>query len=153
MYQKQLQMHKVILAVLFLIMSNSIFSQEKLTWEDFADVKFSKVYSPVYDDIFLKPKFGTGIKSYEGRRIRIKGYFLDFSLEDDEFFLLSKNPRASCFFCGGAGPESVLEIMFSKKPNFKTDQLVEITGVLILNLDDVDHCNYIIKDATGKLIQ
>jgi len=143
-------MHKIILAVLFLIVSNSAFSQEHLTWEDFADVKFSNVYSPVYDDIFLKPKFGPGIKSHEGRRISIKGYFLDFSLEDDEFFLLSKNPRASC---GGAGPESVLEIMFSKKPNFKTDQLVEITGVLILNLDDVDHCNYIIKDATGKLIQ
>ncbi len=153
MYQKQLRMHKVILAILFLIISHGTFSQEQLTWKDFADVKFSNVYSPVYDDIFLKPKFGDGIKSYEGRRIRIKGYFLDFSLEDDEFFLLSKNPRASCFFCGGAGPESVLEVMFSKKPNFKTDQVVEITGVLILNLDDVDHCNYIIKDATGKLIQ
>lgn len=59
---------------------------------------------------------------------------------------------ASCFFCGGAGPETIIEVIFKKKPPFKTDQIVEITGILELNADDVDHCNYILKEATGKLI-
>ncbi|GAA4278300.1 hypothetical protein [Aquimarina mytili] len=147
-------MHKIVFFILFLIFTKfSLCSQDKLTWNDFADVKFYNVYSPKYDDIFLKPRFGPIIKSYQGDRIRVKGYFLDFSIDEDEFFLLSKNPRSSCFFCGGAGPESVVEVVFRQKPKFKMDQIVEVTGVLELNADDVDHCNYIIKDAIGKLVQ
>jgi len=147
-------MRNIVLLILFcLLVKSSLFSHKKLTWDDFANVKFSKVYSATYGDIFLKPKFGSIIKSYEGVRIRIKGYFLDFSIDDDEFYLLSKNPKSSCFFCGGAGPESVVEVVFTKKPNFKTDQVVEVTGVLELNKDDFDHCNYILKQAVGKLFQ
>ncbi|MBQ4822874.1 hypothetical protein [Aquimarina sp. MMG016] len=147
-------MHKIVfLTLLFICTKFNLFSQEKLTWNDFADVTFSNVYSAVYDDIFLKPKFGPSIKSYQGIRIRIKGYFLDFSIEEDEFYLISKNPRSSCFFCGGAGPESVIEVVFRQKPNFKMDQIVEVTGILELNTDDVDHCNYILKKATGRLVQ
>ncbi|WP_109299383.1 hypothetical protein [Aquimarina sp. AU474] len=147
-------MHKIAFLVLFFVLTKfNLFSQEKLTWNDLADVKFYNVYSAKYDDIFLKPRFGSAIKSYQGAQIRIKGYFLDFSIEEDEFYLISKNPRASCFFCGGAGPESVVEVVFKQKPRFKTDQVVEITGVLELNIDDVDHCNYILKNAIGKLVE
>lgn len=142
----------VFFALLFILTTSNLFSQEKLAWSVLADVKFSNVYSAAYDDIFLKPHFGPNVKSYQGTRIRIKGYFLDFSVEEDEFYLISKNPRSSCFFCGGAGPESVIEVVFKKKPTFKTDQIVEITGVLELNVDDVDHCNYILRNAIGKLI-
>ena len=97
-------MHKIVLITLFFVsVKFNLFSQQKLTWNDLANVSFSNVYSPKYDDIFLKPKFGSIIKSYQGTRVRVKGYFLDFSSEDDAFYLLSKNPRASCFFCGGCG--------------------------------------------------
>ncbi len=147
-------MHKIVFLVLFFILNSlGLFSQEKLTWNDLADVKFYNVYSAKYNDIFLKPKFGPIIQSYQGARIRIKGYFLDFSIEEDEFYLISQNPRSSCFFCGGAGPESVVEVVFKQRPKFKMDQIVEITGVLELNVDDVDHCNYILKEATGRLVQ
>ena len=145
-------MHKVLfLFITFVWIQSSLFSQEPLTWNDLADVKFHDIYSEKYDDYFLKPTFGAIIKSYEGTRIRIKGYFLDFSSEQ-EFYMVSRNPMSSCFFCGGAGPETIVEVIFKQKPGFKTDQIVEITGVLELNADDVDHCNYILKEATGKLI-
>ncbi|GAA4272435.1 hypothetical protein U6A24_10190 [Aquimarina gracilis] len=147
-------MHKIVFLALFLILTKfNLLSQEKLNWDDFADVKFSRVYSAAYDDFFLKPKFGPMIQTYEGAKIRIKGYFLDFSIEEDQFYLLSQNPRASCFFCGGAGPESVVEVIFKQRPNFKMDQIVEVTGILQLNADDVDHCNYILKEATGRLVK
>jgi len=147
-------MHKIILLiVLFILTTSNICSQEKLTWDDLTDVKFSNVYSAKYGEFFMKPKFGPTVESYQGKRIRIKGYFLDFSIEEDEFYMISKNPRASCFFCGGAGPESVMEIIFKQKPSLKTDQIVEVTGVLELNVDDVDHCNYILKNAIGKLVK
>ncbi|WP_299218162.1 hypothetical protein [uncultured Aquimarina sp.] len=147
-------MRRIFLVFIITIWSQSdLFSQKQVTWNDLTDVTFQNFYSAAYGEYFLKPTFGSHVKSYEGSKIIIKGYFLDFSIQEDEFYLISKNPRSSCFFCGGAGPESVVEVVFKQKPKFKTDQIVEIKGVLELNVEDVDHCNYILKEATGRLVQ
>jgi len=143
----------VFLFVLFLSTQLDVFSQKQLTWTDLSNVSFQNVYNVHYDDYFLKPTFGTTIESYRGSKISLKGYFLDFSSEDSDFYLVSKNPMSSCFFCGGSGPETVIEVIFKNKPNYKTDQVIQVTGILELNADDIDHCNYILKNATGKLVQ
>ncbi|WP_299520333.1 hypothetical protein [Winogradskyella sp.] len=132
------------------ISSNST-AQEELTWADFADVEFKREYNAIYELYFLVPKFGETIKSYEGKKISIKGYFLDIA-GNGEVLLLSQRPMAMCFFCGGAGPETIIEVNFKQKPSFKTDQIVTLTGVLQLNSEDVDHCNYILNDTTGELV-
>nr|WP_299342670.1 hypothetical protein [Allomuricauda sp.] len=126
-------------------------AQEKLTWEDFADVNFEAKFNEKYGVHFLMPTFGKKIQSYDGKRISIKGYFLDISGSGD-IFLVSQNPMASCFFCGAAGPETIIEVSFKEKPPFRTDQIVTVSGLLELNEDDVDHCNYILTGATGRLV-
>ncbi|WP_299901688.1 hypothetical protein [uncultured Aquimarina sp.] len=138
--------------VLFSVTS-TLFSQKKVSWNDLAQVTFRNVYNVNYDDYFLKPTFDTSVEALEGTKIKLTGYFLDFSSEDDQFLLLSRNPMSSCFFCGGSGPESVVEVIFKNNTKYKTDQIVEIIGVLELNDDDVDHCNYILRDAIGRLIE
>lgn len=60
---------------------------------------------------------------------------------------------SSCFFCGQGGPETAVELHFTDKSNFKTDNIVTITGILKLNRDDVDHFNYILTNCKGKLIK
>lgn len=139
--------------VIFIGVVPSMFSQQQLSWSNLAEVNFRNLYNVHYDDYFLKPTFGTKIKSHKGSKVSIKGYFLDFSSEDELFYMVSKNPMSSCFFCGGAGPETIVEVIFKNKPNYKTDQVVKVTGILELNADDVDHCNYILKEATGTLIK
>lgn len=131
--------------------SNFGIAQEQLTWNDFADVNFEPIYNKEYEMHFLMPKFGEKIQSYNGKQVRIKGYFLDIS-GSGEVFLVSQNPMASCFFCGAAGPETIIEVSFTEKPSFKTDQIITVTGILGLNVDNVDHCNYILKQATGQLM-
>ncbi len=126
-------------------------AQQLLTWDDFADVNFEAEFNEKYEVYFLMPTFGKTIKSYSGKKITIKGYFLDISGSGD-IFLVSRNPMASCFFCGAAGPETIIEVNFKEKPPFRTDQIVTVTGLLQLNRDDVDHCNYILKGATGQLV-
>ncbi|WP_200942790.1 hypothetical protein [Dyadobacter sp. Leaf189] len=55
---------------------------------------------------------------------------------------------ASCFFCGGAGPESIIELQFkNKKQKFKTDAVKFVKGKLLLNPTDVEHLNYILTEA------
>ena len=126
-------------------------AQEKLTWEDFADVNFEPVYNKKFDVYFLMPKFGEKIQSYRGKHISITGYFLDIS-GSGEVLLVSQNPMASCFFCGAAGPETIVEVSFKETPPFRTDQIVKVTGILELNRNNVNHCNYILKEAAGQLV-
>ena len=142
----------------FLVFSCVVFSflfaqaQKELTWEDFADVNFEPQYIEKYGAHFLMPTFGDKIKAFGGAQIRITGYFLDIA-GNGEVFLVSKNPMASCFFCGAAGPETIIEVHFKEKPSFATDQIVAVTGILKINEDDVSHCNYILEKATGKLVR
>ena len=126
-------------------------AQDQLDWDDFADVNFEPVYNEKFDVYFLMPKFGEKIQSYRGKKISITGYFLDIS-GSGEVFLVSKNPMASCFFCGAAGPETIVEVSFGEKPPFRTDQVITVTGVLELNRNNVNHCNYILKEASGQLV-
>jgi hypothetical protein len=83
----------------------------------------------------------------EGKEVYLKGYMLAIDPEED-IFILSRNPFASCFFCGNGGPESIVELKLKpKQPNFQMDQIVTIKGRLKLNRDDIYHCNYILEEA------
>ena len=146
-------MLRLFFIVSFVVFSfSSILGQKQLTWEDFADVSFEPEYIEKYGAHFLMPSFGETIKAYDGAQVSIQGYFLDISGNGD-VFLISQRPMASCFFCGGAGPETIVEVHFTEPPSFKTDQIVVVTGILKINERDVDHCNYILEKATGELVQ
>lgn len=144
-------MNKVFLLLIWFFTIHGALAQTELTWADFADVDFEAQYNEEYDTHFLMPVFGQKIMSYNGKVVKMRGYFLDIS-GTGEVLLISANPMASCFFCGSAGPESIVEVVFKGEPSFKTDQVVEVTGLLELNGNNVDRVNYIIKNATGKLI-
>lgn len=133
------------------IFSLNSYGQTLLTWKDFADVSFKPVFNEKYGVEFLTPTFGEKIKSYKKKQVSIRGFFLDLT-GDGSVYMLSSQPQASCFFCGGAGPETIMEVNFKEKPPFITDQMVIVTGTLQLNVNDVEHCNYILNDATGRLV-
>jgi len=128
------------------------FGQQKITWQDLSKVKYTEKYFPDYEDYFLYPEFLPAIKDLEGKRITIKGYFLNIDSEE-KLYILSKGPMSSCFFCGQGGPETAVELQFINKPNFKTDNIVAITGTLRLNKDDVEHFNYILTGCKGRLVK
>ncbi len=68
---------------------------------------------------------------------------------DEDFYVLSRYPFANCFFCGGAGPESVTDLRFlnPKHRAYQTDERMTFHGVLRLNADDIMQMNYILDDA------
>jgi len=116
-------------------------------WSLFAKVPFQAKLFKEYDQHFLVPEFDTSIRGKEGKEIQIKGHYMPFDLPQNSI-ILSKYPYASCFFCGGAGPESVAEVLFrNKPPKFKADQIVTVKGKLRLNNKDVEHMNFILEDA------
>lgn len=121
--------------------------EREVTWDDLADVTFEEVYVEEYEVNFLYPKFGERIKNLEGQELTLKGYLLALDPEDD-YYILSKNPFASCFFCGAAGPETIVELNLVKgKDKLVNDEVFTIRGTLRLNGDDINHCNYIFDNA------
>lgn len=136
-----------LLAGLFLTAASPLSDGILITWKTLADVKYRQRLNEDYDLYFLYPTFGPKVKSLEGKTIRIKGYMIPVD-EWGRRYVISAKPMAQCFFCGGAGPESLLELEFKKKgQRFKTDELRTVSGILRLNADDVDHLNYILKAA------
>ncbi len=140
--------NKIVIA-LVLLGSLSISAQKKVTWEDLAKVSFIDKYYKDYGQSFLFPVFSESVKNIEGQKITISGYFLSLD-PSGAVYMLSKGPMAACFFCGIGGPETAMELQFKETPEFETDDIITVTGVLKLNKDDVEHFNYILQDVQAK---
>lgn len=118
-------------------------------WEIFAHVKFDAKFYKDMNEHMLVPFFDSKIKAYEGKEFILRGHFIPMDLEESNVIVLSKYPFSQCFFCGGAGPESVAEIKFAgKHPRFKADQIITVKGILSLNDTDINHMNFILKNAS-----
>ncbi|QCK13571.1 DUF3299 domain-containing protein [Mangrovivirga cuniculi] len=133
--------------LIFLITIIPVFGQTKIDWSTLADVQFNQTYDNQLETYFTEPTFGPKVKAIDGKEIIIEGYVIPMDVEKGEF-VLSKNPFANCFFCGNAGPETVMEL--NLKPGhkkFKTDDYVVFKGKFRLNKSDIYHLNYILDDA------
>ncbi len=96
---------------------------------------------------FLYPTFGQTVRNLQNKEVQIKGYMIPVD-ETENIYVLSSQPMAACFFCGGAGPESIIELQFkNRRRKFKTDEVRSVRGMLQLNNNDIEHLNYILKNA------
>lgn len=119
----------------------------KLTWETLRDVTFKKKWYPEESVYMLYPTFGPAVQKLKGKEVSITGYILPIDL-DANMYVLSAFPYSACFFCGGAGPESVMALKFKKPPRkFKTDERLTLKGTLSLNADDIYQMNYVLEAA------
>ena len=116
-------------------------------WDLFARVKFETKFDKEVNGYFLVPVFDQKIKSLAGTEIELKGYYMPVETERNQL-IISRSPYSSCFFCGGAGPESIAEVMLKgKSPKLEVDQIITVKGKLKLNDKDVNHMNFILIDA------
>lgn len=119
----------------------------KLSWEMLRDVTFKKKWYPEESVYMLYPTFGPSIQKLQGKPVELTGYVLPVDLESN-LYVLSAFPYSACFFCGGAGPESVVALKFKKSGRkFKTDERHTFRGTLKLNADNIYELNYILADA------
>ena len=120
----------------------------ELTWQALSDVEFTDVYLEELDAYYWMPAFGPQVMAAEGKEFFITGYMIPVDVDED-FYVLSRYPFANCFFCGGAGPESVIDLRFPGKSEraYQTDDRLSFRGTLRLNADDVYQMNYILEGA------
>ena len=107
--------NKIILATtIFLFFIGNIFSQNIITWELLKNVEFDEIWSEEFQAYYMVPKFSESVKEMDGKEVQIRGFIIPVDIVQD-YYVLSANPYSSCFFCGQAGPESVMEIQIIKK--------------------------------------
>ena len=144
-------MNKWFIFLLLSVISTNTYAQHrKIDWQLLAKVEWDDRYVPEYDETVWFPDFSKEVLSLDSTLIEIRGYVIPVDVESG-YYVLSANPFASCFFCGNAGPESVMELQFASKDNvFRTDERLVFTGRIKLNWDDLEHCNYILQNARSK---
>lgn len=119
----------------------------EMTWHTLTDVTFKEMYISELDMYYWKPTFGPGVKALEGKEVFITGYVIPVDY-DENFYVISRYPYANCYFCGGGGPESVVDLRFpGKTRQYKTDERLTFKGKLKLNATDVYQMNYILDGA------
>ncbi|MCD8541033.1 MAG: DUF3299 domain-containing protein [Leadbetterella sp.] len=122
-----------------------------ITWDDLKDVKFTRKFVKEEDMHFLFPTFGEKVKKLNGKELQIRGYMIPVDPED-KIYVLSARPMASCFFCGGAGPETIIQLNLKNKKKFGTDEIWTVRGKFRLNTDDINECNYLL-DACEPVLK
>ncbi len=131
-------------------MSLPVLAQTEVSWTDLMDVTFKDIYMEAEDVYIYYPLFGEKQRKHDGAKIAITGYIIPIDVALNEY-VLSAYPFSACFFCGNAGPESVMAVYFrSDSRTFKTDERLTLVGDLKLNDSDVDELIYVLDDAVVK---
>ncbi|MFN3851607.1 MAG: DUF3299 domain-containing protein [Spirosomataceae bacterium] len=139
----------LIFGVLFINLSAFTLVDEpaKITWELLRDVTFKKKWNAEESMFILYPTFGTKVTALKNKEVVLTGYMIPVDI-DANMYVLSANPYSSCFFCGQAGPESVVQVKFKKlTKRFNTDDRVTVKGTFVTNADDINELNYILTNA------
>jgi hypothetical protein len=137
-----------ITSIIILLASLSVLENPvKLTWKTMQNIKFEKKFYKEVDGEMLSPVFTDDIKKLDGKLVQVEGYVIPVD-EKGRYVALSANPYAACFFCGKAGPASVMTIKFKKKnKDYNTDDYKHFKGRLQLNYNDVNEFYYVLNDS------
>jgi hypothetical protein len=123
-------------------------AQQMISWDQLTDVRFSKKYNDTLGIDLLTAEFGPSVLALDQKEIILKGYIIPLDPLGTQY-VISRNPMASCFFCGGSGPETVAELRLHPKSikRYATDELLTFKGVLQLHAQNTVSLNYVILNA------
>jgi hypothetical protein len=135
----------LVLALAFL--SPAVLSAQENMWKTLGKITYKKQYDEMLGFKVDVPVFSQEVQSLEGKEVTIKGYIIPVEgYKSHKEFIFSAYPYNMCFFCGGAGPETVMEIK-AKSPVPFTAEPVTVKGVLHLNATDVNRLMYSLSQA------
>ena len=130
------------LILIFLVLAGlQVKAQQVLPWEMLA-VPYSTTPDGLYE-----PQFPSWLDKYKNQEVVIQGYLVPVDVEGNQY-ALSRYAFSSCFFCGNAAPNTVVELVFKDRPDsLITDQFVVVKGILVFNADDPYRLFFILQQA------
>ena len=123
------------LFVLLLALQVSSFINEEpfnLSWKSLSETSFSEYFNETKNIWTLEGVFPVSIRKLNGSDVKITGYVIQIDIKKRSY-VLSAYPYSSCYFCGGAGPESIINLQLNDlKHHIETDAIKTFSGVLDL---------------------
>jgi hypothetical protein len=147
-------MKQILTLIITFFMISNIFGQTQPTdniWKTLSKISYKKEYDDLMGFKIDKPVFGDAVKALDGKEITIKGYIIPVEgYKSHKEFIFSAFPYSMCFFCGGAGPETVMEVEAIEGIKYSADAII-IKGVVKLNDKDINRLMY--KLINAKLVK
>ncbi len=145
-------MNKTIFPLLaVMLFATASYAQEEKKenpWKTLSKITFKQQYDEFMGFDVDVPVFSQVIKDLEGKEIEIEGYIIPVEgYKQQSNFVFSAYPYNMCFFCGGAGPETVMEVNSEDERLTYTSKPIVIKGVLQLNSGDINKLMYTLNDA------
>ena len=132
---------KKIIVLLYVVLGFNASAQQVLPWEMLA-VPYSTTPDGLYE-----PQFPSWLDKYKNTEVVIQGYLVPVDVEGNQY-ALSRYAFSSCFFCGNAAPNTVVELVFKDRPDdLITDQFVVVKGTLVFNADDPFRLFFILQQT------
>ena len=120
-------------------------------WKTLSKISYKKEYDELMGFKIDKPVFSESVRALEGKEVTIKGYIIPVEgYKSHKEFIFSAYPYSMCFFCGGAGPETVMEVEAVEGVKYSADAII-LKGTLQLNDKDINRLMY--KLSGAKLIK
>jgi hypothetical protein len=140
-------MPKLLIALCFAMGASTIVrGQNHNFWQVLAEVGF-QTRKDANGNIIETPVFSKNLKSFNGKKVKLKGFVIPINeVGDQDKFMLSSLPFNVCYFCGAAGPETVIEVDSDDGIRFNS-KAIWVEGYLYLNDNDPDHHMYMLKSA------
>lgn len=140
-------MFKNLLSILLVILSFQSLAQQENLWKTLAKVEIEKKFDETLNFEIDFPTFSEEVKKLDGKTIELEGWMIPLEeLQGESYFVLSSLPFANCFFCGGAGPETVAEVFAKEKIKY-TEKRIRVRGKLKINADDPLQLMYVLQEA------
>ena len=137
----------ILLYCFFFCLGLNVAQGQADTWKKLSRITYVKKYDELLGFKVDMPVFGPEVKAMSGKEVIIRGYIIPIEgYKSHTEFVFSQYPYSMCFFCGGAGPETVMEV-FAKEPIKYTADPITIKGRLGLNDKDINRLMYELKDA------
>lgn len=146
-------MKKLLFSTLLLLAITLTASAQKTnikgnTWQTLSLVTFDLKFDEMLGMDIQVPKFSPAVKKLQGKTIELQGYILPLEgKRTQKYFIFSAYPYNLCYFCGGAGPETVAEV-YCKTPIKYTTKMIKIRGTLSMNSSgDLDKMIYTLTNV------
>lgn len=128
-------MRKTILLCSFLILTGMLMAQQGPNiWLTLGKTKLTKQLDEDLGIPISVPEYPPEVEALDGKEVVIKGYIIPMEA-DLGYFAFSAFPYETCFFCGQAGIETVMEVRAPDQINY-TAKRVTLRGRLELNRED-----------------
>jgi hypothetical protein len=118
---------------------------KKVMWYTLTSVPLDGSWKPNEEPPL--PLFTDELRKIEGKLVQVEGYAIPLDPSGNQI-TLSANPFSACFFCGKAGPASIMTVLFEKpQKGLRTDDYIHLTGRMRFNAFDPSQPYYTLEHA------